>query len=66
MNCTAVAANISEMSPIPSHPSDTAAASPMQASTDSFPSCSLMSCTSSGCDWGGAPFLCLEGGSTGG
>eukprot|EP00752_Nemacystus_decipiens_P005889 g5322.t1 len=45
---------------------DTAAANPMQASIDSFPSCSLMSCTSSGCDWDGAPFLCLEGRSTGG
>ncbi|CAM9866124.1 unnamed protein product [Ectocarpus fasciculatus] len=40
-----------------------AAATPMQASTDSVPSCSLLSCTSSGCDWDGAPFLCLDGGS---
>ncbi|CAM9818850.1 unnamed protein product [Ectocarpus sp. 4 AP-2014] len=43
-----------------------AAATPMQASTDSVPSCSLLSCTSSGCDWDGAPFLCLDGGSAGG
>ncbi|CAM9339824.1 unnamed protein product [Scytosiphon promiscuus] len=43
-----------------------AAATPMQASTDSAPSCSLMSCTGSGCDWDSAPFLCLDGGSAGG
>eukprot|EP00903_Cladosiphon_okamuranus_P011407 g10750.t1 len=43
---------------------DNAATSPMQASRDSVPPCGLMSCTSSGCDWDSAPFLCLEGGST--
>ena len=41
---------------------------PMQVSrnSDATPSCSLSSCTSSGCNWDSAPFLCLEGGSTGG
>lgn len=41
----------------------------MQASANSkegVASCSLPFCTSSGCDWDGAPFFCLEGGSTGG